>query len=218
MTAFHARRNEDIAKLRHLEQQSGGRVRLIKVSGDPISQIQMKLIVRTAADDKYPAKALNEVDATIQLGARYPFEEPSVSLGTKVFNPNVYTSGRVCLGSKWLATEFLDLLARRLFKILAFDESIINTASAANGEAARWYVRAKSKYPTEFPSDLLSDTASPTNSSMKWKDKSTATGPTAAPERVTVVCPNCRQGLRLPKGRSGTATCPSCKHSFSATT
>jgi ubiquitin-protein ligase len=112
MSAFNARRDEDLAKLKELEKRTGGRIRVTKVSGNPVSHIGLKFIVRTAADDKFPAKALTEVDAAIQLGARYPFEEPSVSLGTKVFNPNVYTSGRVCLGSKWLATEFLDLLAR----------------------------------------------------------------------------------------------------------
>ncbi|MCG3201207.1 MAG: hypothetical protein NFCOHLIN_01073 [Gammaproteobacteria bacterium] len=217
MTAFFARRDEDIAKLKELERQTGGRIKVTRVSGNPISQIDLKLKVRTAGDDRFPSKVLNEVDATIQLGARYPFEEPSVSLPTKVFNPNVYTSGRVCLGSKWLSTEYLDLLAQRLFKILAFDESIVNTASAANGEAARWYIRAKSARPADFPTDSLPVASSKSPSAVRWTDKP-APQPVSSVARVIVTCPKCQTKLRLPAGNSGSVRCPACKHSFSATT
>lgn len=217
MTAFHARRDEDVAKLNELEQRTGGRIKVIRVSGNPISQIDLKLMVSTAGDDRFPSRVVKGVDATIKLGARYPFEEPSVSLSTKVFNPNVYTSGRVCLGSKWLPTEFLDLLAQRLFKILAFDESIVNIKSPANGEAARWYVRTKSILPAAFPSDSLPVASAKPVSSLKWTDKST---PQVAPSanRVIVTCPKCQAKLRLPAGNSGFVPCPTCKHSFFVTT
>jgi ubiquitin-protein ligase len=217
MSAFHARRDEDVAKLKSLEQLTAGRIRVTRVSGNPIAQIELKLTVRTAGDDNFPSKALREVDATIQLGARYPFDEPAVSLRTKVFNPNVYTSGRVCLGSKWLATEYLDLLAQRLFRILAFDESIVNTSSAANGEAARWYIRARLKHPADFPTDALIVARAKASPSMKWTDVS-ATPSVSADRRVIVACPKCQTKLRLPIGRSGSVSCPACKHSFEATT
>jgi ubiquitin-protein ligase len=217
MSAFNARRDEDVAKLKSLEQLTAGRIRITQVSGSPVSQIQLKLTVRTAGDDTFPSSALREVDATIQLGARYPFEEPAVSISTKVFNPNVYTSGRVCLGSKWLATEYLDLLAQRLFKILAFDESILNTSSAANGEAARWYIRARLKHPADFPTDALTVAGAKPSSSVRWTDMSGAP-PTPADRRIIVPCPKCQTKLRLPKGRSGDVSCPACKHSFSVNT
>ncbi len=216
MNAFNARREEDVAKIKALELATKGRIRLVEQSGSPISRISLKFSVRTAADDKYPAKAISEVDAFIQLGARYPFEEPAVSITTKVFNPNIYTSGRVCLGSKWIATEYLDLLAQRLFKILAFDESIINTSSAANGDAARWYARVKASRPSDFPSDslpLTSDTQKPT---LSWTDKSTVTSTTA--ERVVVACPYCQTSLRIPAGKAESVVCPGCKKSFQART
>ncbi|MBC7161539.1 MAG: hypothetical protein H5U26_05445 [Immundisolibacter sp.] len=217
MSAFNARRDEDVAKLKSLEQLTGGRIRVTRVSGIPVSRIQLRLTVRTAGDDSFPSNALQEVDATIQLGVRYPFEEPSVSISTKVFNPNVYMSGRVCLGSKWLATEYLDLLAQRLFKILAFDESIVNTSSAANGEAARWYIRARLKHPADFPTDTLPMAGAKRGPSMKWTDMSGA--PPASPDgRVIVPCPKCQTKLRLPSGRSGSVSCPACKHSFSVNT
>lgn len=213
MNAFDARRDEDVRKLRQLEQVTGGRIRVIELSGRPISQISLRFLVRTAADDKYPVKSLSEVDAAIQLSSRYPFVEPSISLKTKVFNPNIYTSGRVCLGSKWIATEYLDLLAQRLFKILSFDDSIINVASAANGDAARWYLRAKNLSPQSFPSDSLAGATESQKPKVSWTDKSET-----QPARVIVACPHCRANVRLPVGRSGAVACPTCKKTFSAQT
>ena len=216
MSAFNARREEDIAKLKALEKTTNGRIRVVSYSGSPVSKISLKFLVRTATDDKYPSKSISEVDAAIQLGARYPFEEPGVSVSTKVFNPNIYTSGRVCLGSKWIATEYLDLLAQRLFKILAFDESIINTGSAANGDAARWYLRAIHSYPSSFPSDTLQTAPVDQKPKMSWTDKSPVSA--SASERVVVVCPHCRTNLRVPAGKSGSVACPSCRTSFKVST
>ena len=216
MSAFNARREEDVAKLKALELATHGRIRVVGHSGSPISKISLKFLVRTAADDKYPTKTISEVDGAIQLGARYPFEEPAVSISTKVFNPNIYTSGRVCLGSKWIATEYLDLLAQRLFKILAFDEGIINTSSAANGEAARWYIRARASRPGDFPSDSLLTSGGTQKPTMSWTDKSTVTS--TAIERVVVACPHCRANLRIPAGKTGSVACPSCNKSFRART
>lgn len=215
MNAFNARREEDVKKLSALELATKGRIRVIGHSGNPISRISLKFFVRTAMDDNYPVKTISEVDASIQLGAKYPFEEPAVSIATKVFNPNIYTSGRVCLGSKWIATEYLDLLAQRLFKILAFDESIINVSSAANGDAARWYIRAKASHPGDFPSDSLLVSSATQKPAVRWTDKSTTSSPT---ERVVVACPHCHASLRIPVGKAGSVSCPACKNSFPART
>ena len=215
MNAFNARREEDVAKLKALERATNGRIRVTGHSGSPISKISLRFVVRTATDNTYPANAATEVEAAIQLSARYPFEEPAVSVVTKVFNPNIYTSGRVCLGSKWIATEYLDLLAQRLFKILSFDEGIINTSSAANGEAARWYLKAKASRPTQFPSDNLPSANVAAKPSMSWTEK----GPTPTDtQRVVVSCPHCRTSLRVPAGKSGSVACPNCKKSFHTST
>ncbi|GMU70363.1 MAG: hypothetical protein AMXMBFR37_26950 [Steroidobacteraceae bacterium] len=214
MSAFGTRRDEDMAKLRALDSHSGGRIKVTRVMGNPTSQIGLRLLVRTAEDESFPVRVLTEVNATIHLGSRYPFEEPRIELNTKVFNPNIYSSGRVCLGSKWIATEYLDLLVQRLFKILAFDDGIINTASAANGEAARWYARAKGKYPNDFPSDTLIVTTAQQKSSVKWADRSSIQ---SSAERVIVNCPMCNMKLRVPTGRTGTVSCPSCKNAFRVT-
>ncbi|GGA51381.1 ubiquitin-conjugating enzyme E2 [Dyella nitratireducens] len=213
MNAFNERRDEDLKKLKQLELATNGRIRVIGCNGSPISHISLRFQVQTAADDRYPAKSLTEVDATIELSARYPFQEPSVVVKTNVFNPNIYTSGRVCLGSKWIATEYLDLLAQRLFKILSFDDSVINVASAANGDAARWYLRAKGASPQSFPSDSLQVSTAGQKSSVSWTDKSEE-----QVAKVVVTCPHCGANVRLPAGKAGSVVCPKCKNSFSART
>jgi len=218
MSAFYVRRDEDVAKLKRLEQLTAGRIRVTRVSGNPITQIELKLTVRTAGDNNFPSKALREVDATIQLGADYPLptSPPVVSLRPRVFNPNVYTSGLVCLG-KWLSTEYLDLVVQRLFKILAFDESILNTDSAANREASVWYKSARLKYPADFPTDALTVGGAKSSPSMKWTDRSKIPQ-ASADSPVFVACPKCHTKLRLPIGRSGIVSCSACKHSFSVKT
>jgi len=218
MNSLYARRDEDVSKLRELEKRTGGRIRVTHVSGRPIETIALRLTVRTAGNPKFPAQTVTEVNANIQLAARYPFVEPSVALTTRVFNPNVYESGRVCFGPKWLPTEYLDLLAQRLFKILAFDESIINVASAANGEAAHWYLHAKTRYPADFPSDTLVDIRPKPDSPLKWTDHSQPPKPPANPAKTLVACPRCQTRLRLLPMKSSSVSCPACHHSFQATT
>jgi hypothetical protein len=48
----------------------------------------------------------------------------------------------------------------------------------------------------------------------KWDARRTE----GAPEKDIVKCPNCPQKLRLDLGKSGTVSCPSCKHRFGCCT
>lgn len=212
MGSHNVRRDEDLAKLKALESRTGGRIQVTKVSGTPISTIGLRLLVRTSMDSRFPQKDIREVNATISLSGRYPFEPPVISLNTAVFNPNIYPSGKVCLGSKWLATEFLDLLAQRLFKILAFDDTIINVSSPANGEAAKWYSQARLRHPQDFPSDSLIAVPSQPSVGMKWVNQK---APEAPAEKIIVSCPKCQTKLRIQAKMSGTVSCPSCKNEFS---
>jgi ubiquitin-protein ligase len=212
MSSFNARREEDLNKLRELERQTNGRIAVVRTSGNPVNEVSLRFNVRTAVDSSFPSKDLREVSAVVQLPSRYPFEPPVITISNKVFNPNVFSSGRVCLGGKWMPTEFLDLLAQRVFKILAFDESIVNVASPANSDAARWYVKAKQSLPQHFPSDSLLTNPKP-SSSMKWVNH-----PSAPVEKVIRACPKCATKLRLSAGKSGEVTCPSCAHTFMVTT
>jgi ubiquitin-protein ligase len=86
-----------------------------------------------------------------------------------VFNPNVYPSGRVCLGTKWLATETLDLIVLRVAKILTFDSDILNDRAPANMEAAYWYKAALAARPEAFPTEKIAIESEIPASKPAWK-------------------------------------------------
>ena len=209
MNALEARRAEDVARLRALQARTNGRFRLLGTHGSPISEITAEIKVRTPSNSSFPRSATDVVPVHIALAPKYPFEAPSVTLRTRVFNPNVYESGRVCLGSKWMATEYLDLLMQRVFRILAFDESVINTASAANRDAASWYLQAKARSPQLFPTDVVA-MQEPSKPTMRWTNVGSAPS-----EAMTIVkCRSCAASLRVPAGKSLNVTCPTCRASF----
>jgi len=139
MNAAAERRRQDLARLQAMCAASNGRLRLVSRSGEPPIDLTIELACRTAGSDKYPSSAIDRVSARIVFPARYPFDPPLVALDPPVFHPNVYASGRVCLGSTWLPTEGLDLLVRRIGQIITFDPLVLNASSAANAAAAAWY-------------------------------------------------------------------------------
>jgi ubiquitin-protein ligase len=160
MNALQTRRREDLAKVRALCSKSGGRVQLVHANGDAPTTIQLKLQYRTAGSSLYPSKDLKSVDLSIQIPSGYPFRSPPVALlSPTVFHPNVYASGQVCLGSRWLVSEFLDLLVKRVVRIITFQEDVLNEKSPANGAAVNWYREQKQRFPGAFPSDTA-DTVS----------------------------------------------------------
>lgn len=212
MSAFNERRDQDIQKLRGLQKQSGERIRVTRVSGQPVNEIDVELQLKTAPSKLYPKVIQNITEITISLPARYPFVEPSVTIKTPIIHPNVYSSGRICLGMKWIPSFGLDLLVRRIVQIVAFDPTILNEKSPANGDALKWYRQALQTNPSVFPTDSISlSTAEPT-STMKWTDVSTQ------PTKTVVSCPSCKASLSLPAGKRGQVKCPKCGDVFLATT
>src|SRR6202000_1478737 len=111
----------DLAKITRLGERSRGRIVISETKGAPLDEVVLTLAYPPAASPQYPAEARETTRVRITLGARYPFQEPAVEALDPLFNPNVYVSGRFCLGAKWLPTEGLDLLVLRLVKILIFD-------------------------------------------------------------------------------------------------
>lgn len=212
MSAFAERRLQDVQKLQALAAGSGGKIRVLKTAGSPVSTIELELNFRTAGGKSYPAEARTSTVCKIVLPARYPFVEPSVEFTTAVFHPNVWTSGRVCLGVKWLPTQGLDLLVNRLIQILTFDETILNEQSPANTDALGWYRTTKRKHPAAFPTDTLRPAATSSGPKMNWSDVS------SAPQRVTKACPICHATLSLPPGRTGLVKCPKCANPFEVST
>ena len=217
MSAFGERRKQDLKRLRDLETATGGRVRVVGTSGSPLRSVEIALRYRTAPSSGYPGETASETVVRLDLSSRYPFQEPTASFVTPVYHPNVYASGKVCLGTKWLASETLDLLVERLIKLLIFDETILNEKSPANTAALGWYRAAKRRNPTAFPSDEFTLLAppSPQKPAMAWSNMPSDENKTA---RVEVRCDHCEGRLRLPTGRSGFVRCPHCKNRFRVAT
>lgn len=211
MSAFDERRNQDIQKLTQLAAQSAGRLRIGNISGNPVNNIELEFHLKTAASSEYPNKISSVSKLQISLPARYPFVEPAVTVSTPILHPNVYTSGRVCLGVKWLPTNGLDLLVKRLAQIIAFDPVILNEKSPANGSALSWYTGAKKRFPSSFPTDDFNLDAPQKSPGIKWSNMSPE-----AP-KGTVRCPNCTVNLSAPVGKRLKLTCPKCGHGFEAT-
>lgn len=149
--AIGLRKNEDLAKLRAFQHRFPKIVQVASATGAPPSVIEVVLCLPTPEDNHFPARWAKSTRVRINLPERYPFEPPRVSVLTKVFNPHVYTSGNVCLGAQWTPTENLELLVRRIMKILALDPGVINVKSPANGEAAQWYDQKRRAEPDLFP-------------------------------------------------------------------
>jgi uncharacterized Zn-finger protein len=213
MSAFAERRVQDIEKLRQLSSTSNGRIILTAATGNPVSRIMLQLHYRTAGSHRFPADVQNVTEVVIDLPARYPFSEPSAKILTPIYHPNVYTSGLICFGQKWLPSQALDLLVQRIIQIITFDPLILNERSPANGAALSWYREARRQNPSLFPTDRPDAAAAAKKPAMSWTDV-----PKASPERITVTCPHCTAKLALPTGESGRVDCPRCRTGFEVRT
>src|SRR6185312_15111277 len=120
------RRRQDLAKITRLGERSRGRIAISEITGAPLDEAVLTLAYKTAPSPRYPEDARDSTRIRVVLSARYPFQEPAIDVLDPVFNPNVYGSGRFCLGAKWMPTESLDMLILRVAKILTFDTEIMN--------------------------------------------------------------------------------------------
>ncbi|SIT45330.1 hypothetical protein BN2475_540056 [Paraburkholderia ribeironis] len=203
MGAIEERIAQDLQKLSSLSAQTGGRVRVVGTAGNPTRRIDVELHYRTAPSRDYPRKVQEVTAVRIELMSRYPFVEPSAVITTPVFHPNVFPSGKICLGTKWLPSQGLDLLIRRVIQILTFDPTVLNERSPANGAAVDWYRSAVRANPRAFPTDRV-----------QTPPASNPSGTTG----VIVACPSCTARMRVPAGKTGEARCPKCDNRFSVST
>jgi ubiquitin-protein ligase len=213
MTAFEERRDQDVQKLRDLQTQSRDRIRVTRVSGRPPNEVEVELHFRTVPSKQYPLAEQDVTRLVISLPARYPFVEPTVNVKTPILHPNIYSSGRICLGMKWIPSFGLDLLVRRIVQIVIYDPTILNEASPANGDALHWFRQARKTHPSAFPTDTLSLVPAAAPKAMSWNDT-----PSAAAAKNVVSCPGCHTKLSLPAGKSGRVKCPRCGNQFQAST
>lgn len=145
------RRRTDVAKLRELQARIPRFLEILGVSSDPPRSIRLRIRIPTARNNAYPREKQEINDVEITLPESYPQQPgPYVTFTTPIFNPNIYPSGKWCSG-EWKIMEYLDLFVMRLMKVIAFDPTIVNPRSPANGEAAQWFVQTRNRHPDLFP-------------------------------------------------------------------
>ncbi len=155
MNARDKRIQEDLRRLGQLADEYPSVICVAESNGNPVSALVLRIDLPTPASRDYPSTVQPSSTIHIDLPARYPFDAPKVTILTPIWNPNVYPSGLVCLGLKWLPTQGLDLLVLRVMQLLTLDPTIVNTDSPANAEASRWYIQTRTRYPDRFPTTSL---------------------------------------------------------------
>lgn len=202
---------QDLRKIEELSKSVNGRVKVKSTSGNPVNIILLEIDYPTAPSTDYPNRIQQKTEVKIELLSRYPFQEPSATIITPIYHPNVYSSGKVCLGSKWLPSQGLDLLVRRIIQIITFDETILNERSPANGQALSWYRDAVKKHRNAFPTDKLVVKEQP-KSKMSWNNMDSG-----IEHNKVISCSQCKTPLRVPAGKKLNVTCPKCTHIFLVT-
>jgi len=211
--AAGSRRDVDIERLRALAATSGGRIGIVTlpVAGRPRFVLDLGYV--TVGSHRYPVERQPMSRVAIDLAPRHPFQPPVTTVLTPIFHPHVFSSGIVCIGSKWLPSEGMDFFVHRVVRLLAFDPLLMNPYSIADGAANAWYQAALRRHPEAFPTDVAAlALAVDEGGGSGWGARATAA------ERVIRHCPHCRAGLRLPAGRSGTVRCPACAGDFQTNT
>jgi ubiquitin-protein ligase len=197
-----ARIRADAERLQTLSARSSGRIRAVQLPARGMPRAVIEMDYATAGSRAYPAERRTQTRLVLDLPGRYPFQPPIATITTPIQHPNVFASGVVCIGTKWLPSEGIDLFVRRIAQLVTFDPLIVNVGSAANRDALGWYLDAKRRHPEAFPTDRVV---------LDGEGQD-------AVERVVRECPDCAAKLRLPAGRSGTVRCPKCARVFEART
>lgn len=204
----------DMERVRELARAHPGRIELVSLPAGASQVLLADLRYPTARSRSYPAEIETRIRLRVMLPSRYPFLPPVASIETPVYHPNVFPSGLVCLGTKWLPSEGLDLFLKRVIRLLIFDPLLVNVASPANREAASWYQSARRRHPDAFPSCEVgfATTGERRRERVGWRDAAPGAG------RSLRRCPGCARELALPAGRRGTVRCPACGVRFEAET
>ncbi len=205
----------DLERLRALAANSGDRILMLRAPTTALPQFDLELHYAIARSERYPADVARQTRLRIALPARYPFQAPTATVLTPVWHPNVFPAGVICLGTRWLPSEGLDLFVQRLARLLTFDSLLVNIHSPANRVAADWYARTLRQRPDAFPSDhprFGEPRRDTVRGRVGWRETATDDG------RVERSCPSCNRRLRLPAGRRGRVRCPGCAAAFETET
>jgi hypothetical protein len=205
----------DLERLRALAAASGERIVMLRAPTTALPQVDLELRYAIARSERYPTDVTRQTRLRIALPARYPFQAPTATVLTPIWHPNVFPAGVICLGTRWLPAEGLDLFVQRLARLLTFDSLLVNVRSPANGVAANWYARTLRQRPDAFPSDqphFGEPRRDRARGHVGWRETATDD------DRMERSCPNCSRRLRLPAGRRGRVRCPGCGAAFETET
>lgn len=140
MNPAQVRLAADEQRLRALAAAHPEAIRVVQAVGAPPTAFEVELRCRGAAAPAASGVVLRTSHLVrITLPAGYPIRRPTARVLTPVFNPHVFASGVVCLGSEWSPAQSLDLFVRRLWQILVWDPAVIDPGSPADGGAIAWY-------------------------------------------------------------------------------
>ncbi len=201
-----SRIENDLKKVKELCLKSNGAINIISQNNE---EIELEFKYRTIENSS--GKIINKSIVEIEFGPKYPFIEPKAFFKSEIFHPNVYTSGQICFGIKWVGSQTLDFLVERIANIIIFDSNILNLDSPANSTAVNWYKKTIRNNPDIFPTDTFVKQTQTKKSTIKWKNVSNN-------NFVVKNCPSCNQALRLPTGKKLKVTCRKCKQIFETKT
>ncbi|GIX41174.1 MAG: hypothetical protein KatS3mg129_0907 [Leptospiraceae bacterium] len=162
MNLIIRRRENDLKKLRELEKKYDF-IKIIDVSGNPISEIKIKLNLGLPVNKEQKG---GPFELFIKLPADYPLKSPMFSIKPVVFNPHVFESGNICTGYKWMPSNTLDLEVIRIIKLLLLYPEYINSKSPANSQALSWFKKNKKKFPLLKLEEIYKEN----KSKIQWKE------------------------------------------------
>ncbi len=158
----------DYEKVRQLSSRTKGKIVLEKTRGNPPYRYEIDFKIRSIVGLSFgrPKWGVHH-RAEIMLSSSYPLTEPAANMLTPVFHPHVFPSLKICMGRKWVPTEYLDDFVLRIGNILCFSPEYIDPASPANRDALSWIKKNVHLIPTDTLE--ISERA---GSSITWKEKS----------------------------------------------
>ena len=95
----------DVERVRALARAHPECIELVSVPAGASQALVADLRYPTARSRSYPSEIENRIRLRVTLPARYPFLPPVARVETPVYQPIVFPSGLVCLGSRWLPSE-----------------------------------------------------------------------------------------------------------------
>ncbi len=141
------RLQSDYEKVQKLCAESGGTLRILRVSGHPPRSYVLEYHCPSLVKVKGELVVRDVHQVEINLPSSYPFSQPGARMLSAVFNPHVFPTNTICLGVVWSAAETLDVLVLRIGALLQLDPRVLNPHSPANGEANEWAQRNRARLP-----------------------------------------------------------------------